>query len=168
MLAKRRPSFVRADHGDETVFAFGVCFLNGRLKLNGTFTEEEEELCRTMMAYWGNFARTGSPNGPGLTHWPAYGAREEYLGIGLKQQAGQHLMGDRYTFMTQTLPEKIQEMKQQQQQQQQQGSQQQQQQQQQQQGSQQQQQGSQQQQQQQQQGSQQQQQQQQQQQRSEL
>ncbi|XP_076155267.1 fatty acyl-CoA hydrolase precursor, medium chain-like [Alosa pseudoharengus] len=111
MLAKKRPSFVGADHGDETVFVFGGCFFNGLLKINGSFTEEEDELCRTMMAYWGNFARTGSPNGPGLIHWPAYGAREEYLGIGLKQQVGYQLKADRYAFITQTLPEKIQEMK---------------------------------------------------------
>ncbi|XP_062403905.1 uncharacterized protein ces2b [Sardina pilchardus] len=115
MFAKTRPSFVGADHSDEIAFVFGNCFYNGPIKINGTFTEEEDELCRTMMAYWGNFARTGSPNGPGLTHWPAYGAREEYLGIGLKQQVGYHLKADRYAFMTQTLPEKIQQMKQHQQ-----------------------------------------------------
>ncbi|XP_048112237.1 fatty acyl-CoA hydrolase precursor, medium chain-like [Alosa alosa] len=116
MLVKKRPSFVRADHGDEIAFVFGGCFFyNGLLKLNGSFTEEEDELCRTMMAYWGNFARTGSPNGPSLTHWPAYGAGEEYLGIGLRQQVGHHLKADRYAFMTRTLPEKIQEMKQSQQ-----------------------------------------------------
>ncbi|KAG5274060.1 hypothetical protein AALO_G00158710 [Alosa alosa] len=115
MFVKKRASFVGADHGDEIVFVFGGCFYNGLLKMNGSFTEEDDELCRTMMAYWGNFARTGSPNGPGLTHWPAYGAREQYLGIGVKQQVGYQLKADRYAFITRTLPEKIQEMKQHQQ-----------------------------------------------------
>ncbi|XP_041965230.1 cocaine esterase-like isoform X2 [Alosa sapidissima] len=115
MFVKKRASFVGADHGDEIVFVFGGCFYNGLLKMNGSFTEEDDELCRTTMAYWGNFARTGSPNGPGLTHWPAYGAGEEYLGIGVKQQVGYQLKADRYAFMTRTLPEKIQEMKQHQQ-----------------------------------------------------
>ncbi|XP_031421249.1 carboxylesterase 5A-like [Clupea harengus] len=113
ILAERRPSFVRADHGDEIAFVFGGCFFNSHINLNGTFTEEEVELCRTMMAYWGNFARTGSPNGPGLTHWPTYGAGEEYLGIGLKQQVGRHLKADSFNFMTQTLQEKVHEMQQQ-------------------------------------------------------
>ncbi|XP_063053371.1 fatty acyl-CoA hydrolase precursor, medium chain-like [Engraulis encrasicolus] len=115
ILAQKRPSFVGADHADELAFMFGSCFSNSHVRLNGTFTEEEDDLCRTMMAYWGNFARTGSPNGLGLTHWPDYGAGENYLCIGLKQQVEQHLKADRFTFMTQTLPEKIQQQQQKQQ-----------------------------------------------------
>ncbi|XP_041961813.1 LOW QUALITY PROTEIN: cocaine esterase-like [Alosa sapidissima] len=109
----RRPSFVKVDHGDDIVYVFGSCFMKSHVKINATFTEEEDELCRRVMSYWGNFARTGSPNGPGLTHWPMYGAGEEYLGIGLKQQVGSHLRANRFTFMTETLPKKIQQQKQQ-------------------------------------------------------
>ena len=54
-----------------------------------------------------------SPNGAGLTHWPMYGAGGEYLEIGLKQQVGNHLRADRFTFWTETLPKKIQEKQQQ-------------------------------------------------------
>lgn len=94
-LQKIRPSFVGSDHADEIYFVFGLCFLNGHIKINGKlkiigffnnyalmqlaksekisvlslflsqlgqFTEEENKLCRTMMAYWGNFARTGWVN----------------------------------------------------------------------------------------------------------
>ncbi|XP_062395038.1 fatty acyl-CoA hydrolase precursor, medium chain-like isoform X5 [Sardina pilchardus] len=113
-LSSKRPSFVKVDHGDELAFVFGGCFMKAHVKINGSFTEEEDEFCRTVMSYWGNFARTGSPNGPGLTHWPMYGAGEEYLGIGLKQQVGSHLRAKRFTFLTETLPNKIQEKKQQQ------------------------------------------------------
>ncbi|KAL2084153.1 hypothetical protein ACEWY4_019671 [Coilia grayii] len=112
ILASKRPSFTKVDHGDEIAFVFGGCFLKAHVRINGSLTEEEDELCRTVMAYWGNFARTGSPNGPGLTQWPMYGAGEEYLGIGLKQQVGSHLKANRFSFHTQTLPRKIQEKQQ--------------------------------------------------------
>ena len=48
-----------------------------------------------------------SPNGAGLVHWPQYGAERDYLSIGMEQEAGQHPRKDSYTFMTETLPEKI-------------------------------------------------------------
>ncbi|XP_055365742.1 carboxylesterase 1E isoform X2 [Betta splendens] len=106
-LQKKRPNFVGADHGDELFTVFGCCF-SAHVKLSDPCTEEEEELSKTMMSYWGNFARTGSPNGDGLAHWPQYGAGEDYLAIGLKQQVTrQHLKKNRFVFMTQTLPEKI-------------------------------------------------------------
>lgn len=106
----KRPSFVKADHGDEIAFVLGECFMKGHIKIDGNFTEVEEELCRTVMSYWGNFARTGSPNGAGLTHWPMFGTDEQYLGIDLKQQVGTQLRSNRFTFWTQTLPKKVQEM----------------------------------------------------------
>ncbi|XP_031431607.1 cocaine esterase-like [Clupea harengus] len=113
VLLDKRPSFVKVDHGDDIVFVFGSTFMRSHVKIRGTFTEEEDELSRTVMSYWGNFARTGSPNGAGLTHWPMYGAGGEYLEIGLKQQVGNHLRADRFTFWTETLPKKIQEKQQQ-------------------------------------------------------
>ncbi|XP_063053755.1 carboxylesterase 5A-like [Engraulis encrasicolus] len=61
MQKARRPSFVKADHTDDLPFMFGACFWNGHVKLNGTTTEEENQLCKTMMSYWGNFARSGNP-----------------------------------------------------------------------------------------------------------
>ncbi|XP_054865150.1 liver carboxylesterase 1-like [Amphiprion ocellaris] len=109
-LQKKRPSFVGSDHADEMFIVLGFCFTTTHVKLIESCTEEEEELSRTMMSYWGNFARTGSPNGDGLVHWPKYGAEEEYLAIGLKEQVvGRALKKDRFVFMTQTLPEKIQQ-----------------------------------------------------------
>lgn len=46
-----------------------------------------------------------SPNGPGLTPWPEFGAEDEYLGIGLEQKPGKNLKGKNYAFITQTLPQ---------------------------------------------------------------
>uniref|UniRef100_A0A3Q1GWF6 Carboxylesterase type B domain-containing protein n=1 Tax=Acanthochromis polyacanthus TaxID=80966 RepID=A0A3Q1GWF6_9TELE len=113
-VEKIKPSFVGSDHGDEILIMFGFCFTTAHLKFTGNakcFTKEEQ-LSRTMMSYWGNFARTGSPNGDGLAQWPKYGAEEEYLAIGLKEQVvGRGLNKDRFVFMTQTLPEKVQQHK---------------------------------------------------------
>ncbi|KAK6318065.1 hypothetical protein J4Q44_G00113560 [Coregonus suidteri] len=94
MLKKMRPSFVGSDHGDELMFVFGYCFTS-HVIMDGC-TEEDEQLSRIMMSYWGNFARTGSPNGAGLVQWPQYGPEGDYLGIGLEQVPGQHLKRDRF------------------------------------------------------------------------
>uniref|UniRef100_A0A671U7B8 Carboxylesterase type B domain-containing protein n=1 Tax=Sparus aurata TaxID=8175 RepID=A0A671U7B8_SPAAU len=113
-LQERRPSFVGSEHGDELILVVGFCFTTSQIKLIGKCecSEEEMQLSRTVMSYWANFARTGSPNGDGLAHWPKYGAEEHYLEIRLKEQvAGQSLKKDRFVFMTQTLPEKVQQQK---------------------------------------------------------
>ncbi|XP_054475695.1 fatty acyl-CoA hydrolase precursor, medium chain-like [Anoplopoma fimbria] len=107
-LQARRPSFVGSDHGDEIFTVLGFCFTTTHVKLIYACSEEEEQLSRTMMSYWGNFARTGSPNGDGLVHWPKYGAEGDYLSIDLKEQVtGQHLKKDRFVFLTQTFPETV-------------------------------------------------------------
>ncbi|KAM3609035.1 uncharacterized protein V6R79_008807 [Siganus canaliculatus] len=109
-LQTKRPSFVKSDHGDEIFAVLGLCFMSTQVKLADECSEEDEQMCRIMMNYWGNFARTGSPNGEGLVHWPKYGAEEKYLEIDAKQQVTrQHLKKDRFIFLTQTLPKKIQE-----------------------------------------------------------
>ncbi|XP_037624343.1 pyrethroid hydrolase Ces2e-like isoform X1 [Sebastes umbrosus] len=111
-LQSKRPSFVGSDHGDEILTVFGFCFTTTHVKLADACDEDEEQLSRTMMSYWANFARTGSPNGDGLVHWPKYGAEEDYLSIDIKEQVtGQHLKKDRFVFLTQTLPEKVRQHK---------------------------------------------------------
>uniref|UniRef100_A0A3P9LGP1 Carboxylesterase type B domain-containing protein n=1 Tax=Oryzias latipes TaxID=8090 RepID=A0A3P9LGP1_ORYLA len=103
-LQKTRPSFVKCDHGDELFTFFFV--------ISAKCTSEEEELSKLMMNYWGNFARTGSPNAKNLAHWPKYGADEEYLIIALnKQTVDQSLKKERFLFATEVLPEKIRQHK---------------------------------------------------------
>ncbi|KAM3608903.1 uncharacterized protein V6R79_006583 [Siganus canaliculatus] len=109
-LQSKRPSFVKSDHGDEIITVLGFCFTTTHVKVVDECSEEDEQLSRIMMNYWGNFARSGSPNGEGLVLWPNYGAEEKYLEIDAKLQVTrQHLKKDRFVFLTQTLPEKIQE-----------------------------------------------------------
>jgi len=102
-----RPAFVKADHADEVGFMFGACFWNNHIKIKGTITQEEEKLCTTMMSYWANFVRTGSPNGVGLLQWPLYGEKQDYMELGLTQSVAEGLRKDKVFFMTVTLPQKM-------------------------------------------------------------
>uniref|UniRef100_A0A8C1EBQ4 Carboxylic ester hydrolase n=2 Tax=Cyprinus carpio TaxID=7962 RepID=A0A8C1EBQ4_CYPCA len=100
-----RPSFVKADHGDDLGFVFGACFWDGHIKV--ALTEEENQLCRTVMGYWANFIRTGSPNGPSLVHWPVYDKTNKYMNLGLQQTEGQDLKMDKLLFFAEELPKKL-------------------------------------------------------------
>ncbi|XP_078524530.1 fatty acyl-CoA hydrolase precursor, medium chain-like isoform X2 [Lissotriton helveticus] len=102
-----RPDFVKADHGDELGFVFGVPFLDNDVVFLGNVTDEEKDLSKTMMKYWANFARNGNPNGDGLAEWPLYKEDEQYLEISLKQKIGKQLKHHRMAFWTTTLPEKM-------------------------------------------------------------
>ncbi|XP_034541974.1 carboxylesterase 3 [Notolabrus celidotus] len=106
-----RPSFVKADHADDVGFMFGGCFWDGDIKIVGPITKEDESLCKTMMAYWANFIRTGSPDGPYLVSWPQYDRqKQEYMELDLTQTVKQKLREDRVHFATVTLPQKLQDL----------------------------------------------------------
>ncbi|XP_077049495.1 carboxylesterase 3 [Siphateles boraxobius] len=102
-----RPSFVKADHADDVGFVFGACFWDGHVKIEGTLSEEENQLCRTVMGYWANFIRTGSPNGPGRVIWPVYDQSNKYMNLGLQQTEGQGLKMSKLLFFTVELPKKL-------------------------------------------------------------
>lgn len=62
-----------APHGSEISYVFD------NLGTGGGFgppppppTAEDYAVAKTVHAYWVNFAKTGDPNGPGLTMWPRY------------------------------------------------------------------------------------------------
>ncbi|XP_020845084.1 cocaine esterase-like [Phascolarctos cinereus] len=97
-----KPDFVKADHGDELPFVFGVPFL-------GEGPEEEKLLSHRIMSYWANFAHHGDPNGADLIHWPLYDQKEEYLELNLQLSVGNSLRKDKWEFWTKTLPQKMKE-----------------------------------------------------------
>ncbi len=44
-------------------------------KIDGPWTALDQGVAHSMHAYWVNFAKTGTPNGPGLSQWPIYDPR---------------------------------------------------------------------------------------------
>lgn len=66
-----------AGHGSEVSFVFNT--LNARWGAPAEASAEEKTLAEAMNAYWANFAKTGNPNGQGLTEWPQYNAKDEMI-----------------------------------------------------------------------------------------
>ena len=60
---------IGAYHGSELQFLFDTTIEPGP---RGA---AQQKLSRDMIRYWGNFVKTGNPNGPGLLPWPRYEPR---------------------------------------------------------------------------------------------
>lgn len=65
-----------ATHGRDVAYAFDMPELNVP---PGKLAPADVEMARRMSAAWVAFARTGSPNGPGLTHWPVHEAGHDII-----------------------------------------------------------------------------------------
>jgi len=66
---KRAP--LGAYHGEE------LLFLSDSFPSDWEHSHNGERLGEIMRAYWTQFAKTSSPNGPGLPEWPAYNPRKD-------------------------------------------------------------------------------------------
>jgi para-nitrobenzyl esterase len=73
-----------------------------------SYNDVDARLAATMSAQWVQFARTGDPNGLGLTQWPRFSAdREAYLELGDRIVAGESLRKKQLDFLRQWAAEKI-------------------------------------------------------------
>jgi para-nitrobenzyl esterase len=68
------PAPVGALHSSEVLYVFN----NLRVK-DYPWSDIDRKIADMLSSYWTNFAKTSNPNGPGLTSWPAYNPKDEYL-----------------------------------------------------------------------------------------
>lgn len=61
-----------AAHASEVIYVFGN--LDEQSSGRPNYQREDYAISKAMQAYWTNFAKTGSPDGPGLPPWPRYDA----------------------------------------------------------------------------------------------
>ena len=72
-----------AFHSAEIPYAFGTLDAVER-----PFTSVDRVVSDKLMAYWVNFIRTSSPNGPGLPEWPEFSAESgEIMHLGAEPAA---------------------------------------------------------------------------------
>ncbi|HEY7837381.1 MAG TPA: carboxylesterase family protein [Terriglobales bacterium] len=64
-----------AQHASEIPFVFDTV----KAKYGAQLTPADENIAEQANHYWGNFAKTGDPNGPGLPQWPAYHTSTDML-----------------------------------------------------------------------------------------
>ncbi|MCE9651117.1 MAG: carboxylesterase family protein [Parvibaculum sp.] len=72
---EKRGDLDGALHASEVPYVFNTLALVPR----DDYSKADEAVAEKMQNYWVNFAKTGNPNGEGLTPWPAYSPSDDVL-----------------------------------------------------------------------------------------
>ncbi|XP_078603446.1 fatty acyl-CoA hydrolase precursor, medium chain-like [Branchiostoma floridae x Branchiostoma japonicum] len=109
-----RPSYTKADHGDELHYMFGIPLLRDDTGASWkySFTQEERDLSLNMMAYWVNFAANGDPSDStgaarmrDLVTWPRYmTSSQSYLKLDVTSSADVRLRESNMKFWNEEVP----------------------------------------------------------------
>ena len=80
VLSGMRERFTQgAPHASEIPFVFNTLDAGNGFGPSAVPTSEDYAVAEKIQAYWVNFAQTGNPNGPGLTHWPSYDEKKDEI-----------------------------------------------------------------------------------------
>ncbi|GAA0897534.1 hypothetical protein GCM10009574_077160 [Streptomyces asiaticus] len=82
-----------ADHTADIQYLFPG-FHGGSLGMSHPLNQQQAALSRRLMTAWTNFARTGNPNGPKGTTWPAY-SQSHPKAVALVDTHGQTVISDK-------------------------------------------------------------------------
>jgi para-nitrobenzyl esterase len=85
----------------DSVYGTVASFLGDFSVSPDTYNEQDARLSKAMSGAWLAFAKTGSPNGPGLARWPAFSAgKESYLEFGDQIASKESLRKTEVDFMS--------------------------------------------------------------------
>lgn len=85
---------VGAAHATELEYVFNM--LDSK---KADWQPKDRKTAEAMNKYWGNFIRTGDPNGDGLPKWPDYSKTREVMHLDAESHAAPETHRDRYEFL---------------------------------------------------------------------
>ncbi|XP_035681486.1 carboxylesterase 1C-like [Branchiostoma floridae] len=113
-VSPERPSYAKADHGDDLFYMFGIPLLRDDTgnSWKYSFTQEERDLSLDMMAYWVNFAANGDPSDStgaarmrNLVTWPRFmTSSQSYLKLDVTSSADVKLRESNMKFWNEEVP----------------------------------------------------------------